>query len=214
MYFPYKRLIPNDLNMKRVYVFSGLGFMAALLLVFLIRGIFLQDNTVHYHANFALYVNEEQDKFESPLFYEEVQSCSAENENDPKTRTHMHNNENDVAHVHDSAVTWGHFFANLGYGLTNDAITTDEGIFVNGQDGKKLTFYLNDQAVQSIANTVINNEDMLLVDYGTGKDIQAKFDKIPANAHEHNVKPDPASCSGSDELSAKDKLLKIIKFWE
>ncbi len=200
--------------MKRVYLFGGLGFILAFFIVFIARGIFLDDQTVHYHANFALYVNEKQETFDSSLFYEEVQSCSSENENDPKTRTHMHNNENHVVHVHDSAVTWGHFFANLGFGLSNNSITTDEGTFVDGQNGKKLTFFLNGQPVQSIANTVINSEDTLLVDYGAGKDIQSKFDKIPRDAHEHNTKPDPASCSGSDDLSTKDKFLKVIKFWE
>ncbi len=188
--------------------------MLAFLLVFIARGLFLENNITHYHANFALYINEQQEKFERPLFYEEVQSCSDENENNPRTRTHMHGNENHVAHVHDNGVTWGHFFANLGYGLTNNSITTDKGTFVDGENGKQLTFFLNRQPVESIANTVIQSEDVLLIDYGTEKNIDTKFSRITQNAGEYNIKPDPASCSGSDDLSAQDKFLKIIKFWK
>jgi hypothetical protein len=200
--------------MKRVYFFSGLGFVIAFILVFAGRAIFLEDNTVHHHANFSLYINEKQEKFESPLFYEEVQSCSSEDHNNPKHRVHMHNNESDVVHVHADAVTWSHFFANLGYGLTNDSVTTNEGTFVDGENGKKLTFFLNRQPIQSIANTVIKSEDVLLVDYGTEKNIDSKFSQIPQNASEHNTQPDPASCSGSDALSAKDRLVKALRFWE
>lgn len=213
MYFPYKKLFPDDLNMKRVYFFSGLGFIVAFLLVFAARTIFLEDHTVHYHANFALYINEQQEKFESPLFYEEVQSCSSEDENNTKHRTHMHNNENHVVHVHDSAVTWGHFFANLSFGLTNKSITTDKDTFVDGENDKKLTFFLNGQPVESIANTVIKSKDVVLIYYGDEKNIDAKYNQILLDAGEHNTRPDPASCSGSG-LSTEDRFLKVIKFWE
>lgn len=199
--------------MKRVYFFSGLGFIIAFLLVFTARTVFLEDQTVHYHANFALYINEKQDKFGDPLFYDEVQSCSSEDLNNPKHRVHLHGNESHVVHTHDNGVTWGHFFANLGYGLTNDSITTKDGTFVDGRDGKKLTFFLNRQPVQSIANTVIKSEDTLLVDYGNENEIDAKFSRISQDSGQYNTRQDPASCSGN-ELSADDRMLRVLKFWE
>lgn len=199
--------------MNRVYFFSGLGFVVAFLLVFAARAVFLEDHTVHYHANFALYINEKQDKFENPFYYEEVLSCSGEEHNNPKLRAHMHDQTNHVAHVHEDGVTWGHFFANLGYGLTNDSITTKDGTFVDGEDGKKLTFFLNRQPIQSIANTAINSEDTLLIDYGNENEIDAKFSRVPQDSGQYNTKQDPASCSGG-EISADDQMLKVLKFWE
>jgi hypothetical protein len=177
-----------------------------------LRVLLAKDHATHYHANFALYINGERDKFENFTFYEEVQSCSSEDHSNPKHRVHMHNRENDTVHVHDDGVTWGHFFANLGYGLLNDAVKNDDGVFVDGAEGKKLTFILNGEAVDSVANRPIASEDVLLVDYGDGSEVQSRFDGISKSAGEHNHKPDPASCSGAAGLSFGDRIKQALDF--
>ncbi len=211
-WFVKLRVVLNDLNKKRAGLFTGIGLVLGLLIFVGLRMALVQDHHTHYHANFALYVNGQQDKFDNFTFYEEVQSCSSDDKNNPKTRAHMHNQVNDVVHVHDDNATWGHFFANLGYGLLDDAVQTNKGIFTNGVDGKALTFILNGKAVESIANRVIQSEDTLLIDYGDNADTQERYKQIKHTAHEANVKPDPASCSGSHELTLKDRLKRAVNF--
>src|SRR4051794_34250581 len=73
---------------------------------------------VHYHANFAVYLNGAREEFKGSQYYQEVNVCSADgNISLPQQRTHMHENINSVIHVHDHAVTWGQFFNNLGWSV-------------------------------------------------------------------------------------------------
>src|SRR5690606_33041163 len=130
-----------------------------------IRFVTYEDKRVHYHGNFALYVNGMRDEFKSSTFYEETQSCSAD-EIRPKQRVHLHDQKPHVVHVHDEGSTWGHLFANLGYGLSGKSIQTDSGVFVDGQDGNQLTFILNGKEVSNVSNEVIQSEDVLLISYG------------------------------------------------
>jgi hypothetical protein len=196
---------------KPISVFI-IGLFVGGLTIIGLRALLVTDQHTHYHANFGLYINGERDTFSSPLFYEEVQSCSSEDDNNPKHRVHMHNQQNDAVHVHAEAATWGHFFANLGYGLTNDSVKTDKGVFVDGQDGKKLTFILNGEKVSSVANRVIQSEDTLLIDYGDGSSTQQRYDSINKSAGEYNLKPDPAACSGDENLSASERLKRAVDF--
>jgi hypothetical protein len=103
------------------------GVAAVLVGAVVLRLFTLTPHTTHYHANFALYINGQRDEFKSFTFYEEVQSCAGHDTNNPKIRVHLHDQKNDVVHVHDAAVTWGHFFANLGYSLGDTFIKTDAG---------------------------------------------------------------------------------------
>ena len=202
----------KNLNKKRAAIFTAIGLITGLLLFVGLRAAFVEDHHTHYHANFALFINGQRDKFDNFGFYEEVQSCSSDDTNNPKLRAHMHDNKNNLVHVHDDNVTWGHFFANLGYGLLDDAVETNKGIFIDGKDGKKLTFILNGQEVDTIANRVIQSEDTLLIDYGEQAQAKDHFGQIEHSSHEANVKPDPASCSGSKSLSFSDRLKRAIDF--
>jgi hypothetical protein len=189
----------------------------------------MKDETVHYHANFALYVNGVLDVFNGPGYYEEVQACNSDNLDDPRARVHMHNNLSHVVHVHDHAATWGAFFANLGYTLGDSVLTTGKGTYVNGADGQ-LSFILNGQKVDTVANRTIGNEDTLLIDYETKSDStlgnedtlpikyglksdstpQERYQAIIRDAHEHNTQYDPATCSGGQELTFTTRLKKAL----
>lgn len=167
---------------------------------------------VHYHANFALYINGTRDEFKSFTFYEEVQTCGVEDADNPKSRVHMHGQVNHVAHVHDHAATWGHFFSNLGYSLGNDVIKTDRGTFLDSQDGKRLRFMLNGQSVDTVANRTINSEDVLHISYGDEGDtvLQQQYQAISRDAHEYNQKTDPSSCSGGQPLTLTERFKKAL----
>lgn len=188
------------------------GLLIGALSIVLMRVILVQNHATHYHANFALYIDGERDEFDNFTFYEEVAGCSSDGHSNPKHRAHMHDNVNDAIHVHADGVTWGHFFANLGYNLGNNLIKTDDGVFVDGQNGKQLTFILNGEKTGSVANKLIESEDVLLIDYGDGSGAEQRYDAISRTAGELNTKPDPASCSGDENLSIGDRLKRAIDF--
>ncbi len=197
-------------------IYLAIGFLAGILWLVGLRFFLIRSHEVHYHANFAIYVNGQQDELKSFTFYEEVQSCTADELNDPKTRIHLHNQEANAVHVHDQAATWGHLFNNLGYGLTSNLIQTDQGTFTDGVDGKKLTFYLNGQEVDAVTNRTVGDEDVLLVNFGTenSDEIHKRYDEIPRTAAEHNQKSDPSSCSGGRPLTLNERLRRAVNLSE
>ncbi len=197
---------------KKQILYLLLAFVLGALWFISLRTVAIKDKSVHYHANFNLFVDGVRDPFDSFTQYEEIQSCSGGAGGSPSGRTHLHKPNNDVVHVHDNAVTWNAFFANVGHGITNQALTTSAGTFVSGQNGKKLTFILNGQVVDTVANRVIEDKDSLLVSYGTEDSavLQQQYDGIRKNAEEINGLFDPASCSGTKPLTFWGRILQAF----
>ena len=190
-----------------------LGVVLGALLVLAVRFASLKDMRVHYHANFALYVNGVRDDFNGFTYFEEVASCSEEAHHTPKTRVHLHEPNDYVVHVHDNAVTWGHLFANLGYALGNDVIKTSSGTYVDAQDGKKLQFILNGEPVPAVANRVIDDRDALLISYGNEDDaaVAKQYNGIKKDAKHFDETPDPSSCSGSEPFNTAKRFKETLK---
>ncbi len=188
------------------------GILVSFAVTTAVRFALIKDTTVHYHANFSLYVNGQEDPFKSFAYYEEVASCDSHQLDNPKVRTHMHDNNSHLIHVHAHAVTWGAFFDNLDYALGDTLIQTAKGVYVDGADGNKLTFTLNGEPVTNIANKVIQSEDVLLINYGKDTDatLKQRYNAIPRDAHKANVTKDPAACSGGHELTFWKKLKQAV----
>lgn len=199
------------MNKKESIIFF-IGILLGILLLAGVRFALYKDHSVHYHANFALYVNGHRDTFSGPGFYEEVASCNLDPESEPGHRVHMHDQINDVVHVHASGVTWGNFFENLGYSVSSKHILTTTNVLTEN-DVNKVTFILNGKEVNDISNTVIQSEDRLLVNYGNQdqNQINTEFNSVANTAKEVNKKPDPASCSGNS--SSMSKRLKATFFF-
>lgn len=202
--------------LKRPVVLAVIcGFLIGTLWLVGLRFFTYQSEAVHYHANFALYINGKKDEFKSFTFYEEVQACADESGGNPKSRVHLHDNDPNVVHVHADAVTWGHFFANLGYGLSNKSVTVGGDVLAEAeQGGPRLTFILNGQEVETIANEVIQSEDTLLISYGEENDavLKERYDTIPRTAGEFNGKYDPAGCSGGEQLTFTQRFKHALGF--
>jgi hypothetical protein len=163
-----------------------------------LRLVMADDHAVHHHANFAIFVNGEREQFESFTYYEEVQACSDEYSGSPLSRVHMHDYVSNVVHVHDQAVTWGNFFENIGFSVGDSVLETADEVFVDDQP-EELVYLLNGERVGSVANRVINSEDVLLVHYGSGDEdeIASQLEAIDQDAAGYNERDDPSSCSGS-----------------
>lgn len=200
------RKLPRKLFFLLIAAFVFGAFSA-----FWARFVLIEEDSTHYHANFALFVNGERDKFDNFTFYEEVAACNGDALNNPHTRVHMHDSINHVVHVHDRGATWGAFFANLGYTLGNKIIATNEGVYVDGQAGE-LNFRLNGEAISSIANTVISSEDVLLIDFGTSdkQTLDSHFNEIQQDASDYNNRTDPSACTGGKPETLLRRLRRTL----
>ena len=184
--------------MKQPLVWLPIGILIGLILFAGIRFATYKDEAVHYHANFALYVNGQREQFLEPGYYGEASGCGGSAGMSPAGRAHLHASANDVVHVEDEAVTWGQFFENLGWSVGKNHIATWDQLLSAG-GSNKISFILNGQPVSDVAGRVIKNEDRLLVNYGTQSQPQLDegYKSISHSAKEENESKDPASCGGS-----------------
>src|SRR5450432_3603881 len=93
---------------KTVLVSAVIGIIVGVLALLVVRYFTYNPPRVHYHANFAVYINGQQEQFKDNFYYEsEASACTATGNITPPDRAHMHDHINNVVHVHDHAVTWG-----------------------------------------------------------------------------------------------------------
>lgn len=200
---------------KAAILYVIIGVLAGALWLAAMRFFLVKVPETHYHANFAVYVDGAREEFKEFTYYEEVAACSSEYADNPKGRTHMHDQVNDVIHVHDKRVTYGNFFQNIGWNVGPGYFASHDEVYQDG-NGKEVKFILNGEEVDNIMNRMIGNTDRLLVSYGDGAtDFDTQFDSVAHTAVEVNGKQDPASCSGlngSQHASFKERL-KRATFW-
>jgi hypothetical protein len=198
----------THLTSKWAYLIYGLLIGAAVILG--VRFFAYSPHKVHYHANFAVYLNGQQEKFKDPSYYEEIAICNSKGTLTPQVRTHMHDEQAGVVHVHDDAVTWGQFFENLGWVIGPDFVRTRDKLYA-ADDSNQLNILLNGQnltGLTSITNQVIQDRDRLLISFGPSDQavLNTQYKTVPNNAAEVDAKNDPSSCAGADTITAKDRL--------
>lgn len=189
---------------------SGLVLGAVIILA--IRFFTYSPVRVHYHANFAVYINGRREQFKGQRYYQEVAICSSTNDiATPQERAHMHDNVNSVVHVHDHAVTWGQFFENLGWYVGPDFIETADGHLYQASGDNQLHILINGQdytGLSPITDRTIGDRDRLLVSYGdvSNSDLQKEYKSVPATAQKYDESQDPSSCAGSEKVTPADRL--------
>jgi hypothetical protein len=202
-------------NNRSAILILLVGFVAGFLWLTGMRFFLAQPKETHYHANFAVYINGQREEFKDFTYYEEVAACTSAYVNNPKGRVHMHDAKNDVIHVHDTRVTYGNFFENIGWALGEDFIATRERVYQNDQTNQ-VTYILNGERVDSIAPRVIGNLDRLLIWYGPASaDTSGQFASVARTAEEVNKYQDPASCGGLGGAGHNSfgSKLKRATFW-
>ena len=186
---------------KKVAEALLIGAIFAFLLMISARFIFKQPESIHFHANMAVFIDGKRESFEA---------CSATAT--PSGRTHLHMPDNNVVHVHDKNVTWGNFFENIGWAIGPDALIGPNNTYRT--DGvKSLTFLLNGEKTDDVFRRVIKSEDVLVVSYGDGSanfSDQTQQAIKPTPALLANSQKDPAACRGSDDIGVVDRLKKAI----
>jgi hypothetical protein len=163
----------------------------------------------HYHANFAVFVEGERVDFSPDEYMEEIGACKVGGVLHPTERAHLHNNDPDVVHVHDQGVTWGQLLANLGWGLGERYLASDDGrVRVSGQGGT-LKLILNGRPEFAVDNQLIRSGDLLLVSFGPETEaevLRTQFPRVADDAQVFNQRQDPAGCSGSEPPTLGERL--------
>ncbi len=194
-------------SLRREHAFFTIGLLVGLIVFALFRFVTYIE-PAHYHANFAVFINDDRDKFDGPGFYEATTACSSSGSSSAAHRAHMHDQVNNVVHVHEEAVTWGMFFENIGYSVGERHLATNTELFTESND-QLVRFMLNGEEVDNVANKTIESEDQLLVSVTSpGANIAREYAKVDDSAKVFNSKADPAACSGS--TSAFELRLKNI----
>lgn len=190
---------------------GGAGILIGVIILATARVIFVPvEPPTHYHANFAIFVEGERLDLSADRYMEELAGCRADAESIlPTERVHLHDNNPEVAHVHHDGATWGHLLANLGFGLGDHYLITDDGTLHLEENGGTLKFVLNGRPLPSVHNQLIRSGDRLLISYGhEGEEeiLRSQFPAVASNAEEYNWKDDPAGCSGPDEPTLWDRV--------
>lgn len=198
---------------KKQYLVVLLAFLLGAFWLFAVRFILIDTKETHYHANFAVFVDGERVPFDNFIYFEEVQSCFGGENQRPQDRAHMHDMVQHVVHVHDEAVTWGHFFSNIGVTVSDEVLINNDTMYQENNE-TSIVFYLNGEEVNSIYNRVIGDEDALLISVGSDSDtdLESQYAQIEKDAAEYNQRTDPSACSGGKELSLIDRAKAALGF--
>lgn len=192
------------------------GLVLGALTILAIRFATYKSDAVHYHANFAVFINGQQELFKGSQYYEEDSAmCTTAGTVTPAGRAHMHDNIYNVIHIEDHAVTWGNFFANIGWYIGPDFIEARDGTMYANVGGNKVHYIINGQDytdLGGVANIEIKDQDKLLIDYGSTapSSLAKEYASIPSTAKRYDNTPDPASCSGAKQPSLQDRLVHLF----
>lgn len=205
-----KKLLKNKLLLSGIV---GL-FVGAIIILGIRFATYTTPPLVHYHANFAVYVNGVREPFKGLGYYEETaaETCTLKPVDTAKERAHMHDKVSDVVHVEDHLVTWGNFMQNIGWGLGNDYLKTKDTMLVNGDAGT-LRFILNGQPVDSLSDQIIQDKDTVLISYGTADTaaLQKQYQTIAHTADTYDSSKDPASCgAGHSDVTVLQRLQNLF----
>lgn len=172
------------------------------------------EDEIHYHANWAVFLDGERLDLSADWYMEDVSACVAGGEVLPTQRVHMHNNDHDVVHVHHEGVTWGHLLTNLGIVLGDDFLVLDDGRRFEEGAGRTLKFVVNGFPVGEIENRLIESGDRLVVSFGpeSVEEVEERqLSRVGDDAEAYNERQDPAGCSGASEPGFGERLRRA--FW-
>lgn len=171
--------------------------------------------TVHYHANWAVWIDGARVDLSGDRYMEDVGACVT----DPaamtaEARVHMHENNPDVIHVHHAGATWAHLLQNLGWGVGQGWLVTDDGTIHRDGEGKRISWILNGMDVPPAHDRVIRPGDRLLLTYGSEAPadlVELRFPTVAADAPGFDGTYDPAGCAGHAEETFGDRVRRA--FW-
>lgn len=173
-----------------VFVILIIGFFV------LYKTLQVSENPVHYHANFAVFIDGKEQDFSGDKFMH-IEPCSDEEEEhleDLDERVHLHDNMGNVVHVHDTNVRWEDLFKNLNYKIK----------------GKNIRFYINGKEEKYGLQKIIQSNDKVLIAIGENKDLDKEFEAVGSDVADYNSgKKTVESCGSSNKKRTFFQRFKI-----
>jgi hypothetical protein len=173
------------------------------------------EDQVHYHANWALWIDGSRVDLSGNEYMEAVTACAVDaSQMTGEARVHMHGNNPDVIHVHHDGATWAHLLQNLGWGIGYGWIVTRDGTILREEGGAQLNYVLNGLVVPPVHDRVIRPGDRLLISFGPETPatlLAERFPTVAENAPEYDLTSDPAGCAGTVEETLGERLRRA--FW-
>jgi hypothetical protein len=198
----------------RLWSGIGIGVVAGILLMGAARFAFAPwQHPVHFHANWAIYIDGERLDLSSQRYMEDVVACAAGDQVFPEERVHMHNGEDQVVHVHHEGVSWGHLLQNLGFAGGGDFVILDDGRTLAPDGERTLKYVLNGIAVPEITRRMIGPGDRLLISHGAepvAEVVATQFPLVADDAPRYDAENDPSTCSGATHLHTGARLRRAL----
>ena len=153
---------------------------------------------IHYHADFALYINGSSYDFSQEKY------MSGDNKS-LSNFVHLHDMDGEVIHKHAEGITLGFFFESIGMKLNSACLVLDDGTSYCNKDDKGLKMYVNGKHNDEFAGYDIQDEDKILLSFGDESEegIKRQIDSITDEAciysltcPEKGVPPEEAACVG------------------
>lgn len=109
---------------------------------------------IHYHANFAVFINGRQINFADPN-YMHLAPCVANNTKvsfNKLDNVHLHDQVGNVVHIHQAGIVWNDLFTSIHYTLDKETGNVPVSYYLNGKKVEK-----------SVLSKVIGKQDKLLI---------------------------------------------------
>ena len=159
--------------------------MILILLIALIGGVFWYQNIkkenqeVHYHAGFIVYLDGKKHDF-SALKYMHIEPCNEEEnhqEDDHEEKAHLHDQIGDVVHVHRQGALWKDLFQNINFKFKDPASVNG---YINGKEEKNI-----------LSKEIVPYESVIIIE-GDIKNID--LNKYVSKSHMQEVEEKSESC--------------------
>src|SRR3989344_1162870 len=153
---------------------------------------------LHYHTDFALYINGERYDFAQERYMsKEDKSLS--------NFAHFHDRNGNLIHKHASGVTLGFFLETLDIKLNDTCLVLDDGASYCNEGNEELKMYVNGRYNDEFAKYDFHDEDRILLSYGdeSKQEIEEQLQSVTDEAciysltcPERGTPPEEATCVG------------------
>jgi len=160
------------------------------------------DTEYHVHADFRIYVGDEQVDLSDEMFM-------TSNTQTVHKHAHLHDGNGEVKHIHAEGITFTEFLESLDITLTNSCLTISTQSPLCSDTQEEVLLYVNDQLyTDPLTQYVPVDDDRILLYFGSpaNPNIETYIENIPADAcfysgtcPERGVAP-PESCGLTCEL--------------